>query len=319
MGFQRLPFGRWGRHLRRGGSALGLTLAVLMASAQAEDLTLPAAASIVGGAPFFSDVRAFNTSYTDALEVTARYRCFISCTAVGTPEVPFVLEPRESRAFDDIVQNTFQAPNTAGGVEFEHSGSGEQLVVTSRLYSTAPQPTVGMFIPGLRNAEAHATTVLTSIRNGGPNAGLPYQRRHLQPGRHGRRRDLPDHRRGRAGRQLRDAQRARRTRGPQVNGIFTAAGQGGPRHGERRHRGLGLARSLFLRRGPRQPHAGSDLRRRRGRTGPSTPSRRSRPSHRARPPRRRPEPGPRPGRGPGRRRRRPRPPGPCGSSTFVSD
>ena len=49
-------------------------------------LTLPAADSFVGGAPFFSDVRAFNTSYTASLDVTATYHCFIPspCTA-GTP------------------------------------------------------------------------------------------------------------------------------------------------------------------------------------------------------------------------------------------
>jgi len=142
-----------------------------VATAGAEDVTLPAAASIVGGAPFFSDVRAFNTSYTDALDVTAHYRCFITCTAVGAPEIQFTLNPRESRAFNDIVQNTFLAPNTAGGIEFEHSGSSEQLVVTSRLYSTAPEPTVGMFIPGLPNSEAYPTTVLTSIRNGATAGG----------------------------------------------------------------------------------------------------------------------------------------------------
>ena len=138
------------------------------ATAGAEDLTLPAAASIVGGAPFFSDVRAFNTSYTDSLDVTMTYGCFIPtpCTpAVGS--IPFTLGPRESRAFNDIVVSQFNTPDSAGGIEFEHSGSGEQLVVTSRLYSTAPVPTVGMFIPGLRNNEAHARTVLTSIRNGG--------------------------------------------------------------------------------------------------------------------------------------------------------
>ena len=42
-----------------------------------EEVTLPAAASLVGGAPFFSDVRAFNRSYTEDLTVTARYGCFI--------------------------------------------------------------------------------------------------------------------------------------------------------------------------------------------------------------------------------------------------
>jgi plastocyanin len=65
-----------------------------------------------------------------------------------------------------MIALTFQAPNTAGGVEFEHGGGSDQLVVTSRLYSTEPEPTVGMFIPGLKNNEAHARTILTSIRNG---------------------------------------------------------------------------------------------------------------------------------------------------------
>jgi plastocyanin len=154
---------------------VSLSLAFLLASAglAAEDVTLPAAASIVGGAPFFSDVRAFNTSYAGALEVTARYRCFLPspCTA-GAPQIVFTLAPRESRSFNDIVATTFQAPNTAGGVEFEHGGGSDQLVVTSRLYSTEPEATVGMFIPGLKNNEAHARTILTSIRNGGPNQGF---------------------------------------------------------------------------------------------------------------------------------------------------
>ena len=147
----------------------------------AEDLTLPAAASIVGGAPFFSDVRAFNTSYSDSLDVEMRYRCFIPSPCTPTTDtVTFTLAPRESRAFNDIVVSQFNTPNSAGGIEFEHSGGGDQLVVTSRLYSTAPEATVGMFIPGLRNSEAHPTTVLTSIRNGGANAGLPHERRRLQ-------------------------------------------------------------------------------------------------------------------------------------------
>jgi plastocyanin len=89
----------------------------------------------------------------------------VPCTA-GAPELQFTLAPRESRSFNDMVATTFQAPNTAGGVEFEHGGGSDQLVVTSRLFSTEPEPTVGMFIPGLKNNEAHARTILTSIRNG---------------------------------------------------------------------------------------------------------------------------------------------------------
>ncbi len=151
------------------------SLALLTASALgAERRTLPAAASIVGGAPFFSDARAFNTSYTASLDVTATYRCFIPspCTAVATPVFQFTLSPRQSRAFNDMVVETFGAPDTAGGVEFEYSGFSDQLVVTSRLYSTSPTPTVGMFIPGLDNSAAHVTTVLTSIRNRGPDSGF---------------------------------------------------------------------------------------------------------------------------------------------------
>ncbi len=153
---------------------LPVLLLVASAGASAEEITLSAAASIVGGAPFYSDVRAFNTSYAAPLDVTARYRCFIPspCSAVGAPQIQFTLAPRQSRAFDNIVESTFLAPNTAGGVEFDFVGGSDQLVVTSRLYSTAPTPTVGMFIPGLKNSEAHPRTVLTSIRNGGPNGGF---------------------------------------------------------------------------------------------------------------------------------------------------
>jgi plastocyanin len=136
-------------------------------------VTLPAVASIVGGAPFFSDVRVFNTSYTSPLSVTASYRCFIPSPCVaGTPEVAISLAPRQSKSFDDMVAHAFAAPNTAGGVEFDFDGSENQLVVTSRLYSTEPTPTVGMFVAGLEPSKAGATTVLTSIRNGGPVQGF---------------------------------------------------------------------------------------------------------------------------------------------------
>ena len=95
-----------------------LVVSMLLAGAAsllADRVTLPAAASIVGGAPFFSDVRAFNTSYTDNLVVTATYRCFIGspCPAVA-PQITFTLAPRESKAFNDICAGAFNTPNTAG-------------------------------------------------------------------------------------------------------------------------------------------------------------------------------------------------------------
>ena len=151
---------------------VSMALALTCAAMSAETVTLPAAASIVGGAPFFSDVRAFNTSYTASLTVTATYRCFIGPCPGTAPQMNFTLSPRESLAFDDIVVSAFHVPNSAGGVEYDHSGSSGQLVVTSRLFSNFPVPTVGMFIPGLDNSEAHPVTVLTSIRNRGAGAGF---------------------------------------------------------------------------------------------------------------------------------------------------
>src|SRR4249920_3663386 len=140
-----------------------LFAAVLIAlgpALRAEVVTLPAAASLQGLNPFFSDVRVFNTSYTSNLDVTSTYRCFINTVVADCPASPpvihFTLAPRESRAFDDMVANAnaFNAHDTAGGVEFVTNGPDGQLVVTSRLYSTEPLNTVGMFIPGLLPSKA---------------------------------------------------------------------------------------------------------------------------------------------------------------------
>jgi len=140
-------------------------------------ITLPAASSLVGLNPFFSDVRVFNTSYTTSLDVTATYRCFIGTCPSRAKQIPFTLAPRESRAFDDMVAATdaFDAHDTGGGIEFESSGSPGQLVVTSRLYSTEPLNSVGMFIPALPASRAYASSVLTSIRNN-PGDGVGHFR-----------------------------------------------------------------------------------------------------------------------------------------------
>lgn len=137
-------------------------------------LTLPAAASIVGVAPFYSDVRVFNTSYTASIEVAATYRCFLGACPATVARETFVLSPRESKAFNDMVVSVFEAPNSAGGVELD-IGSGataSDIVVTSRLYSTSPTPTVGMFIPGVPASAAHRYTVLTQIANASGSAGF---------------------------------------------------------------------------------------------------------------------------------------------------
>ncbi len=141
-------------------------------------MTLPVAASVVGAAPFFSDVRVFNTSYTDVVDVTATYRCPPgSAGCAPQPVKTFSLAPREARAFDNICVSLFHVPNSLGAVEFASSSTG--LLVTSRLYSPAASPpwpsgtvgSVGMFIPGLPSSAAQAVSVLTNLSNAGSATG----------------------------------------------------------------------------------------------------------------------------------------------------
>jgi len=149
----------------RVGSGLLLLFPLLLS---AGTLTLPAATSLpVGSAasPFFSDVRVFNTSYTSSVSVTAVYRCFLGTCPGSAPQVSFTLAPRESKPFDDMVASQFNAPSTAGAVEFTAAGDGVR--VTSRLYSpVSGGGTNGMFVPGMKSSDAHATSVLTELSNG---------------------------------------------------------------------------------------------------------------------------------------------------------
>src|SRR5262245_60050182 len=85
-----------GRPVRVARRFLGLAVLVVASGLRADVVTLPAAASLVGLNPFFSDVRVFNTSYASSLDVTATYRCFIGpCPSTRT--IQFTLLPRESR------------------------------------------------------------------------------------------------------------------------------------------------------------------------------------------------------------------------------
>ena len=167
------------RHVRIALSVLAPAALLLAArTSVADTVTLPVAASVVGAAPFFSDVRVFNTSYTDVLNVTATYRCNTSTAGCSTQPVKnFALAPREAKAFDNICVSLFNVPNSLGAVEFSSTSTG--LVVTSRLYSPASSPpwpsgtvgSVGMFIPGLPSSAAQAVTVLTNLANAGSATG----------------------------------------------------------------------------------------------------------------------------------------------------
>jgi hypothetical protein len=142
-----------------------LPVALLFAGAWplfGETVTLPVAASVtgVGGVPFVSDVRVFNTSYADVLTVTAVYR-FNGQTS------QFQLAAREAKAFDDICVSLFSTPGSLGAVEFTSTGTQGSLVVSSQLRSpVSGGGFVGMFVPGLPSSAAHAVTVLTGLVSG---------------------------------------------------------------------------------------------------------------------------------------------------------
>jgi len=163
------------RRLERTLSA-GALLVLLPFVLSADTVTLPAVASFPLGtarSPFFSDVRVFNTSYTSSVSVTAVYRCFLGTCPSVAPQFLFPLDPRQSRAFDDMILSVFSAAATAGAVEF--TSSGDSVRVTSRLYSPESAErlaagvmggTNGMFVPGVRSSEAHAVSVVTGLANG---------------------------------------------------------------------------------------------------------------------------------------------------------
>jgi virginiamycin B lyase len=124
-------------------------------------VTVPVAASIHGASStfFHSDVRVFNPSATAAVIVTANYRCF--APPCGDSPQSFTLAPREMRVFNDMITATFHSAESGGAIEFS---SIRNLVVTSRLYTPSrPSPTNGMGVPGMLDAQAPTTAVLTSL------------------------------------------------------------------------------------------------------------------------------------------------------------
>jgi photosystem II stability/assembly factor-like uncharacterized protein len=125
-------------------------------------VTLPAVASLHGVPPafFHSDVWIFNGSAESEATVTATYRCLIGTPCSGSPRT-FTIPSRQVKTFRDIVVTLFDAPETAGAVEFE---SDRLIVVTSRLYTPdSSHPTTGMFVPGLKSEQAGSYQVLTSL------------------------------------------------------------------------------------------------------------------------------------------------------------
>jgi hypothetical protein len=134
-------------------------------------VTIPVSASIhgAGGSFFHTDATALNTAISASANITLRYRCFSGSCGNATQTV--TLAPREMRAFDDLIANVFSAPESGGAIQFD---SDQPIVVNSRLYTPSrPAPTNGMGVPGLAEAGAPVTAILTSLsHSANPSAGF---------------------------------------------------------------------------------------------------------------------------------------------------
>ncbi|MEP6994799.1 MAG: hypothetical protein ABI968_09785, partial [Acidobacteriota bacterium] len=123
-------------------------------------VTLPAASSLhgVGGAFFHSDVTVTNLDVS-ATNFALDFRCLAG--TCGATAQSLLLDPGQSHLFEDLVGTTFASPESGGAVEVVGRAP---FVVTSRLYTPShPDPTVGMFVPGLGPGDAAPAAVLTSL------------------------------------------------------------------------------------------------------------------------------------------------------------
>jgi hypothetical protein len=132
-------------------------------------LTLPSITSVHGANQtfFHSDVWILNRSFTNALDITLRYRCFTGLPCAAAPQV-VSLPPRESRLFSDIVFSTFGSPETAGALEIGWNASLGELTANSRLYTPElPSPTSGFSLPAVPPDQARTRAVFIGLGSNG--------------------------------------------------------------------------------------------------------------------------------------------------------
>lgn len=114
-------------------STLSLTL-----SLAAGERLLPVAGSV--GA-FRTDVRVFNPSRTSAITVDAYLLSLANSDNRGRFPVSFVVNPREQKAFDDVISSLFGGSGIAA-IRFV---SGDPFSVTARIYAEDVAGTKGQF------------------------------------------------------------------------------------------------------------------------------------------------------------------------------
>lgn len=146
-------------------------------------VTVPAAASIHGanGTFFHTDVWLNNGGPT-AASVTATYRCYQG-QSCGSGTATFSIDPGKAKTIADAVGSLFNAPETAGAIEFSYDGVSfnNQLKVVTRTYSPSlPNPTTGAGLDGRIFIDSSGFATFVGLANNGgdrssgfrTNAGL---------------------------------------------------------------------------------------------------------------------------------------------------
>lgn len=159
---------------RRGGIAMLITGDV--PSSLNHTVIVPATASIHGANGTFFHTDLWIANFGPAMTVTATYRCFAG-QSCGTGTATISLDASKAKTFSDIVGTLFNAPETAGAIEFKYAGtsSNNQLKVLTRTYSPSlPNPTTGASLNGLLfiNATGGATYLGLGNNGGDRSAGF---------------------------------------------------------------------------------------------------------------------------------------------------
>ena len=133
-------------------------------SASGARLVLPAASiAWPNGTLSHLDLRVFNTSYISAVEIETVYRR-AGCGTCAPPASRFTVGPRQNVALDDAVTSLFGESETPGAIELQYDDTAGPVIVTSRLYASAPAtPEYGGFLAVRPSEQAVSRSVFNHV------------------------------------------------------------------------------------------------------------------------------------------------------------
>jgi hypothetical protein len=152
-----------------GGTAQALFDDAFVDGPPATTVVVPASASVHGqnGAFFHTDLWLVNRSYTAAVTVSARFRCYSGQSCPATPTT-IPIPSRGTVTIADVVGTLFASPETAGAIELSWDATQGPVTASSRTYTPSlPAPTFGTGVPALDASEAGVRWLFPGLGNNG--------------------------------------------------------------------------------------------------------------------------------------------------------